>query len=70
MKYKEIFKKWWFWIILAILSLYKIIQNINSYGRLFLAGYLGTIIGAFMFIFTIYTILFLIIKLFNKVIKK
>ena len=70
MKYKEIFKKWWFWIVLTVLSIYKIIQNIASYGRLFLAGYLGIVIGTFIFIFTIDTIFFLIIKLLNKLFKK
>ncbi len=67
MKYKEIFKKWWFWLAIVFYSLIVIVEDTQEYGSLFFAEYVGIFIGSSLSILGFFTILFLIIKLGMKI---
>ena len=67
MKYQEIFKKWWFWLIVFISVIINIIGDTKIYGRpLLFAECIGIFIGSLLFILFTYTILFFLIKLCSK----
>ncbi len=70
MKYKDIFKKWWFWIIVIVMA------GINSYlvyldySSISLMEIIGALIFDFLIIFIIYSILwclaYILSKTFNR----
>jgi len=67
MKYKEIFRKWWFWLAVVFYTLIIIVKDTQEYGSLLFVEYVGIFIGSLVSILVTFTILFLIIKLGMKI---
>ena len=70
MKYKDIFKSWWFYVTIVVYALFTMFTNTISYGKLFLVEYLGIFIGSFVVILISTSIIFIIGKLFKKIFLK
>lgn len=66
MKYKNIFKKWYFWVLIVMYSLMSIINHINTFGNIFIVEILGIFIGSFVIIWIIASLIYLIVKIFNR----
>ena len=66
MKYKEIFKKWHFWLIVFIIGFYSLFTdpNYGSYSFYFLS--LTKFLGSFLGVFLIYSIVLFVYKLKKK----
>jgi len=69
MKYKNGFKSPWFYSIAITYFLIQAINNLRIYGELYLAEYLGILIGSFIVVLIVYSIGYLIVKFSKKVTK-
>lgn len=66
-RYPDGFKKWWFWVAVIVCFIYQSYQDMVYYGsRLFLAEYLGILIASLVIITMIYSVFFVLRKLFVK----
>lgn len=70
MKYKEVFKAWWFYLIVLLYSVYSIIINLNEYGKLFFVEYIGIFLGSFLGALVFYSVIWCLCVFFNNIIKK
>ena len=70
MKYKDIFKKWWFYALVLGHFLLKVYVDTKIYGKLFLTEYIGIFAGSVLGILFLFSIIFLLFKLFSKITKK
>ncbi len=70
MKYKEIFKSWWFYTLIIVYSAYRIVTDTLTYGKLFFVEYIGIILGSFIGVLFLVSIIFGLYKLFSKIIPK
>ena len=70
MKYKDAFKSWTLYITILAYFLFQIQKNIKIYGELYLSEYSGILIGSFLVVVFVYSVGYLIIKIFSKISKK
>ena len=70
MKYKDIFKSWWFYVFIGVYFFYKVFTETIIYGKLFLVEYVGILLGSFIGILFFVSLIFLLIKLSKKIKKK
>lgn len=65
-KYLDILRAWYFWLIIVVLSVYRIISDLQLYGNLFFVEYLGIFVGNFVIVLIIFSIIFGVSKLRKK----
>ena len=70
MKYKEIFKSWWFYVLVVVYALIKVFTDTITYGKLFFVEYAGIFLGSFIGVLFLVSIVFFLIKLFKKILPK
>lgn len=63
MKYKNVFKSAWFYVITFAYFLIQVFYNLQIYGTLYLAEYFGILIGSFIVAIIVYSIGYLIVKI-------
>lgn len=69
MEYKEIFKTWWFWALVFLLSVFGICDNLQYYEHLLLMQYTGIIFSAFLIVLIMTFIIKTIILISQKTAK-
>lgn len=57
MKYKEIFKKWWFYALIILFSMWHIFFDFRAYESLNPAGIIARLIGSAVFVLVIISVL-------------
>lgn len=70
MKYKQIFKSWWFYALVGFTSIWQILSQQRYYGNLFMAQYIGIIMGSFIATLIIVSLGWIGYKIFSKVFDK
>ena len=60
MKYREIFKKWYFWGAIAGYSLIEIIKYRSTFREILITQYAGIFLGSFIVIWIIASFIFVI----------
>lgn len=70
MKYKEIFKSWWFYALVVVYAIFSIITNLSTYGSLFFVEYVGIILGSFLGVWFFVTLFWALIKFFRWIFPK
>lgn len=70
MRYKQIFKRWWFWLLVILEFVLNIYAQLKVYGYLFLVEYFGIAIGSFINITLLASLVWLICKGIGKLRKK
>ena len=63
MKYKEIFSKWYFWLVVIVIS----ISNFYSVQPVLIGEYIGMFVGSLFVTLIFASIIWLIGKLFKKI---
>lgn len=64
MKIRDLFKKWWFWLIVAIYGLFNLSTQMAINGLdASLGAFLGAMVGGFIMIFIISAVVLTIIRL-------
>ena len=70
MKYTEVFKSGWFYGITLIYFSFSVLSNLRIYKNLYIAEYLGILLGSFISTIIIYSIGYGIVKIYKKVTKR
>jgi len=70
MKYKDIFKSWWFYALIVVYFLFKVFTDLQEYGSLYFVEYIGILLGSFIGIWFFVSLIWLIGKGFKKIFKK
>lgn len=70
MKYINAFTSWKIYAITLTYFVMQIIIIESAYGKIYFATYLGILLGSFITISFIYSIGYIIVKLFKKVTKR
>lgn len=70
MKYTEVFKSGWFYGITLICFSFSVLSNLRIYESLYIAEYLGILLGSFISTIIIYSIGYAIVKIYKKVTKR
>lgn len=70
MKYWKIFKSWWFYLLIIAYSLFSIVRGLNTYGHLYGVEYIGIILGSFLGVWFMTTLIYGISKLISNIKKK
>jgi len=65
-KYTDVFKKWLFWLLVAIMSLIQMVQFEQIFGGVSNTEALGILIGSFIFILLGHTVVYNIVKVIKK----
>ncbi len=70
MKYKEIFKSWWFYALVIGYFLFSVFTNLQKYDYLFFIEYVGILLGSFIGVLFFVSIIWGLSKLFKLIIPK
>lgn len=70
MKYKEIFKSWWFYALVVVYAIFSIATNLSAYGSLFFVEYVGIILGSFLGVLLFVTLFWGLAKFFRWIFPK
>lgn len=70
MKYKDIFKSWWFYALIVIYFLFSVFTNLKAYGSLFIVEYAGILLGSFIGVLFFVSLFWLLGKAFSKILPK
>ena len=70
MKYINGFKSPWLYVVTFAYFLIQVFYNLRIYGKLYVAEYVGILIGSFIVVFFIYSIGYLMVKFSKKVTKR
>lgn len=66
MKYKDIFKAWWFWLLIAVNLAFEIVGHLQTIGKIFIVEIIGYFIGSFVIVWVMVSIGYGIVKLFHR----
>jgi len=70
MKYKDIFKSWWFYALIVIYFIFTVFTNLKVYDKLFIVEYAGILLGSFIGVLFFVSLFWLLGKAFSKIIPK
>jgi len=66
MKYKEIFKKWWFYALVLGWFIVMVLKDLQEYKSLYFVEYFGILIGSFISTLVLVSIGWLISRIFKS----
>lgn len=66
MKYKDIFKAWWFWLLIALNMVLEIVGHLQQFDNIFAVELVGYLIGSFVIVWVGTSLVYGIIRLFKR----
>lgn len=70
MKYKQIFKSWWFYALIVSYFLFSVFKNLQVYNKLFFVEYIGILLGSFIGVLFFVSLFWALGRIFKAIIPK
>jgi len=65
MKYLNVFKAWWFYLPVIITFIINVNRDLKIYNTLFFSEYIGILIGSFVSVLALYSIIWVVHLIIN-----
>ena len=70
MKYKQIFKSWWFYALIIGYFIFSVFTNLQKYDKLFIVEYAGILLGSFIGVLFFVSLFWILGRIFKAIIPK